>query len=726
MRNIRIILGMIAILVLMQFNMVLAFASTDGVIKLEVGQSEQIYTMIQTVTGYDQVVSPNITVLDPNIAHLSSSGVITALKPGRTRLELSANVAGAMTRVSIEVNVLSDIKDFSLDKSSVTVQAGNNYDVPYTLSLNSGVDQNQSYVNWSSDNIEVASIDGNGVVSVYGIGKAVITAATVDGQFEEKFNLTGTPADERLIVNNGYAKILKVGEVFSPMMYSSSYEINSESVKGISLTPQTCKMLENGDVKAIAGGDGRVLYVDTEHHISTVLSVKSVPTVEGIEIEKESLLFNELEQSQEVHYQLIPTETQDQVYETGVLWTTQNPNIATVSDGLVTAHDYGITKVVAKTVDGSRMDSIWIRVEKEIDSLPIKTFESIELNRLLYEAYVGEEINLNIKTVPEIEDLSQIEVTVLKGPSSQIELREDGYYFIPSEITRNVIYVRTPDGKVDHDSIYVRSAISSIRIPNDMIKISKYGKKAIYIGQEIELKYILDPARDLKNDDIINKDVVWKSSDPSVIEVIGNKNILGKKIGESTLTVMTEDGLLEDEIEIGVHPITLGFAVPREVELNVGDIYKPEAAYRMIYGYEKPFYDEFEIEVTGYAMLAEEVKLSRDYYLQKADELGYETSIEYYKYKKQATLYSEILKLENKGYCKVSADIISQLFDESPFVKVSGSLIHVLRPGRIDLSVKSLENEQVRSMSILSSASGDEGVLTVIIDGVKIDKLKGE
>ncbi len=717
-------------------SVLLVFIMTSGVsaeivekLSLKAGTSLGVYASIQKDDSIHRAEYIDYEILDTTVASVDENGNIDAIAPGETILEITAVVEGVLLHESVDINVYSDVEFFEIDTNAVAVNGGETYKVPYTLRVRAGSETDRSWVKWSSSNLEVASVDAEGNVSVYGIGKTVITGTTEDKQFTDTMNIVGLEGDSKIIVNNGYAKVLNVGEIFTPAIYSRDVEVDLSNIEIQSLTPNRTIVLEDGSVKAISAGNGRILYIDRENSLSAILDTRNVSMVSDIQFEEDLLTFTTLGEMQQLNYELIPYDPDSEIVESGIVWGSMNPEVASVNKGVVTATGYGSTQIFAKSIDGSHISKIWIHVTTEPEKTYDTLFEEINLSPIKYEAYVGQEIKLDISTKPDFEKFSQIKVSVLKGPSSQIELREDGYYFVPSETARNVVYVRTPDGHVDHQSVYARSMIASVIIPEDMIAVTKNGHDAMYVGQEVDLKYTFKPAGNLKLSDIIDTEVTWTTSDSSVIEIVDNRKLLAHKLGEATIKVKTADGGTEDEALIGVYPTSFSYTLVQRVERQVGDIYKPEATYSTIYAFDEPIVDEFVITVSGYSMTEADVQKEIEYFSKRSESVkdsGKSVSMEYYKYQQQVKLYSEMLKTKSNGYCKISKEIETQLFNQEPFVNISGSYIEFLRAGKVDFVVKSTDNELARSFTVFVSESDQSAVLKLKLDGIEYELRKGE
>jgi len=115
---------------------------------------------------------------DTSVAEVSASGVITSKKVGTATITVKT-VDGNKT-ATCTVNVVTSavaVTGVSLNKSSVSLNAGNTDTLQATIAPYGATNQN---VSWSSSNHAVATVSG-GTVTAVGPGTAIITVTTDDG-----------------------------------------------------------------------------------------------------------------------------------------------------------------------------------------------------------------------------------------------------------------------------------------------------------------------------------------------------------------------------------------------------------------------------------------------------------------------------------------------------------------------------------------------------------------
>lgn len=112
---------------------------------------------------------------DPMIAAVDANGNVTALAAGSA--SITAMSADEKFAASCSVAVLVSVQGISIDKQEITLVEGQ------TAVLNAIIipsDATTKDVVWTSNDSRVVTVDNGNVIAV-GTGKAIITAATVDG-----------------------------------------------------------------------------------------------------------------------------------------------------------------------------------------------------------------------------------------------------------------------------------------------------------------------------------------------------------------------------------------------------------------------------------------------------------------------------------------------------------------------------------------------------------------
>ena len=133
-----------------------------------------------TVTPDDAAVqSVSWKSSNTSVATVDSSGKVTALRSGTTRITCSSR-DGSNVRAYCSVTVKNrKVSQITLNKKSATVKKGRKLQLKVTaITPADAVNQN---VTWSSSNTSIATVDENGKVTAKKAGGCLITCTAADG-----------------------------------------------------------------------------------------------------------------------------------------------------------------------------------------------------------------------------------------------------------------------------------------------------------------------------------------------------------------------------------------------------------------------------------------------------------------------------------------------------------------------------------------------------------------
>ncbi|MDL2221722.1 Ig-like domain-containing protein [Parabacteroides sp. OttesenSCG-928-N08] len=207
-------------------------------------------------------------------------------------------------------------------------------------------------VSWSTSNASVATVS-NGVVNFVGVGSAVITVTTEDGNKTATCNVTVTAAPVAVISVklNVMEKTLSPGET-----YQLSYTVLPENAanKNVTWKSENSSIItvsSMGFVTAKGEGTAKVVVTTVDGNKSdycTFIVKSETISVTGISLNKTSLTL-----SVGSSEKLVATVTPTNATNKGIVWTTSDATVASIdSDGTVTAASNGVATITATTQDG--------------------------------------------------------------------------------------------------------------------------------------------------------------------------------------------------------------------------------------------------------------------------------------------------------------------------------------------------------------------------------------
>ena len=205
---------------------------------------------------------------------------------------------------------------------------------------------------WTSDNEEVATVDENGLVTAVSAGEANITATAADGSgITATCKVTVTP---KLVTS----VTLDQSELTIEMTYTAQLsatitpdDADNRTVTWTSDNEEVATVDENGQVTAVGVGEANITATaaDGSGVTATCKVTVSPKLVTSVTLNK-----NELTIEKSFTAQLAATVAPDDADDLGLIWTSDNEEVATVDEnGLVTAVSVGEANITATAVDGS-------------------------------------------------------------------------------------------------------------------------------------------------------------------------------------------------------------------------------------------------------------------------------------------------------------------------------------------------------------------------------------
>ena len=196
---------------------------------------------------------------------------------------------------------------------------------------------------WSSNKKSVATVSSKGVVVAKKKGTAVITAKVGNKKYTCKVTVETPKLNKKSVkLNPGKSTTLKVKGTKQRVKWSSS----NTSVAIV--TGKGKVIAKSGGTADILANIGKINFV-----CKVVVKGSSKPTsvlrpITGIQLSSNSIEL-EVKSTYTLQATIIPENTTD---NKAVMWSSSNPNVATVTNGVVTAYAVGTADIQARTSNG--------------------------------------------------------------------------------------------------------------------------------------------------------------------------------------------------------------------------------------------------------------------------------------------------------------------------------------------------------------------------------------
>ena len=346
---------------------------------------------IQLIANFDICVDEKVewSVSDSQLASISEDGVLKGLKEGK--VTVYASLLGKVA--SFEVDVI-------LDSNAIRIQGSNIVRLDQTIYLSCNYD-----VIWSSSDPDIADVFEDGEIFAGEIGVVTIYATDKnDPNNKASFILTVIGRTPRTISLSGKNKV-GINQETSLKVVATPSDASSRVVF-TSNNPYIATVDQNGVVKGLK--EGKVIITATSMEDSDVISTFEIevvlPAPESIKVSGE----NEMMQGS---HNNLSVEVLGNNVTKEVVWTSSDPKIAIVYQGIVLGVNKGNVTITAHSVlDENVKDSIEIEVKqyvaeehneediKRVDEIISKMTLSQKIGQMFVVGFNGMEMTDDLKT----------------------------------------------------------------------------------------------------------------------------------------------------------------------------------------------------------------------------------------------------------------------------------------------------------------------------------------
>jgi uncharacterized protein YjdB len=431
----------------------------------------------------------------------------------------------------------------SVPVTEVTISpASTSVDVGKTVQLTAVVKPDNATnktLTWTSSDNAVAKVDNTGLVTGVSAGTAVITATSVNG-IADKAAITVTKPVPLVGISLAPNQ-LDIAGTGNTGSFTVTYNPADTTEKGLAWSSSNTAVAtvnaETGLVTAVSAGDATITATSTVHsNISKSATVKvTVIDITGIALNEMSLNLNTGDNET-----LTVTYDPANTTETGIVWTSDNEAVATVSGGKVTAVGGGTAKITAKsTVKPSLTATCDVTVMGTQTETVLLTGISLPATHGLPK---GQHHTLTVTYDPDN--------TTEKGVTWTSS--NPGVATVDSA-TGDITAVSVGETTITATSTAKPSLTAACKVTVTIIKPTAINLLStdITIGQQKTLTETYTP------DNTTEKGVTWASSHPAIVEVDSvTGDITGKAVGTATITATsTADNTVSGTCTVNVLPV---------------------------------------------------------------------------------------------------------------------------------------------------------------------------
>lgn len=301
--------------------------------KLGKGKSFQLVPKVTSTSA--TTTKLQWTSSNTKVAIVDKNGVVKAVGYGKATITAKAT-DGSGAKATCSLQVINPVKSISLNKSTLSIIEGDDKKLKATVNPSGATYKG---VIWSSSDESIALVDSKGNVTAIKAGTVTIKATAKDGTKKsakcivtvvKKVPSTGvTVAEQTLVMVTGESKTVQA--VMNPANTTDGYKWSSDNNAVATVNKST------GRIVAKAIGTATITVMTDSGKTARI-------TVNVVGLSKTSLVLEQYT----THTLWVNGDANS------VTWDIENPNIADISNGKVTARAIGSTNIIA-TVNGRRL-----------------------------------------------------------------------------------------------------------------------------------------------------------------------------------------------------------------------------------------------------------------------------------------------------------------------------------------------------------------------------------
>ncbi len=286
---------------------------------------------------------------DEAVATVSDKGVVTAVAPGTAVITAKAGTKAATCTVTVKAKLVLEPSTDSGDETPV-ITPGESIQLVIKVEP---ADAEAPEVTWSSSDESIAKVDENGKVTPGDkSGTVTITATTPDGEtltFKVTVNATRGISLDKTTLD------LKATETYT-LVATLDPSTSGDDVTWSSSDEAVATVSETGEVTAVAPGTAVITASCGEFSAQCTVNVTQ-NDVPFVGITSLTLSAEEVELALNYTYSLFAIVTPEDATNSDIEWSTSDPNVARVYEGVVTGVTPGEAVITATTKDGSNLSA---------------------------------------------------------------------------------------------------------------------------------------------------------------------------------------------------------------------------------------------------------------------------------------------------------------------------------------------------------------------------------
>lgn len=465
---------------------------------------------------------------DPTVASVTD-GKVKGLKNGSAVITCTTEEGGYVAKCKVTVKTKAEGVMLEATSGKVYTTKG-----LYIKAKVVPEDASDKTITYTSSNTKVATVSSKGYVTGVGAGKATITVKDSAGN-SVNFTINVLKKVQVTAINLNYMeKGVYTGKTITLKPEIFPEDATYPDVEWVSSDEKIATVSEDGVVKGIKAGKVRISCKSLDNPMvsQTCIVTVKVRTM-GV-----SLNYSKITVYTTTSKQLEATVTPSNATNKKVTWESEDPDIATVDkNGVVSGKKVGTTYIICTTDNSDRTATCKVTVKKGVLS------KKVTLNKT--KVTLNDGMSYALKTTFSPENTTTKTCTWTSSNKNVVTVTSKGVITAVGPGTAVIICKTKDTGKTAKCTVTVKEVVpSSVTIDKSYYQVG-YKKS-------IQLTATVSP------ENASNKDLVWKSSNPSYAKVSSTGKVTGLKSGKTvTITVTTKSGKKVDTCKVYVGEVAV-------------------------------------------------------------------------------------------------------------------------------------------------------------------------
>ena len=404
------------------------------------------------------------------------------------------------------------VTGLTLERTSAAMVRGETLELLVTLQPD---DAYLKSVLWTSDNPDVATVDGNGIITAISAGTATITAKA--GKITATCAITVTVPVSSVTLDKTTLALTE-GETYKLTATVSPEDATNQGISWRSSDSRVATVDDNGLVTAIGAGTATVTVTMADGGLTATCEVtvaRKIIHVTGVELSNTTLRIIK-GNTETLTATVLPADATDK----SITWASTNQGIAQVEqNGRVTGVETGSATVYVTTTDGEFVAACEVTVY-----VPFVDVTSITLDRTTAAMVKGETLTLTATVLPEDATVKTVSWTSDNPDVAKVD--DDG----------NVTAVGGGSATISAQAgNFTATCNITVTVPVSSVTLDKT-TLGLTEGETYQLTATVNP------EDATNQGISWRSNDTRVATVDDRGLVTSIGEGTATVTVTTADG----------------------------------------------------------------------------------------------------------------------------------------------------------------------------------------